>query len=257
MKAARAVLPLLVLATGVRSDEIPLENRRSSYDTMAPETRAMQDDDSANPGMFWVLDGETLWSQKAGETKKSCADCHGDARTGMKDVAARHPAFDPTREKVVDIEDRVNICRGERQNATPFPRESKELLALAAFIARQSKGAPIVVADDDRTRREIEIGRGIWNRRQGQLNLSCANCHDDNWGRKLAGATLPQAHPTGYPVYRLEWQTMGSLQRRLRNCLTGMRAQSWAYGSEEFAALGLFLAWRARGMPMDAPGVRP
>ena len=37
-------------------------------------------------------------------------------------------------------------------------------------------------------------------------------------------AVIPQAHPTGYPIYRLEWQGLGSLQRRLRNCLVGMRA---------------------------------
>ena len=48
--------------------------------------------------------------------------------------------------------------------------------------------------------------------REGQLNLSCANCHDDNWDKRLAGSPIPQAHPTGYPIYRLEWQTLGSLQ---------------------------------------------
>ena len=257
MMFARVVFALTVFAGGARAADIPLERRRSSYDIMAPESRAMQDDDGANPGMFWVLDGEALWSKKPEPARNSCADCHGDARASMKGVAARHPAFDAARGKTVDVEDRVNICRAERQGATPFQRESKELLALTAFIARQSKGEPIKVADDEATRRAVETGRQIWNRRQGQLNLSCANCHDDNHGQKLAGAALPQGHPTGYPVYRLEWQTMGSLQRRLRNCMTGMRAMSYAFGSEEFAALGLYLAWRARGMAMDAPGVRP
>ena len=73
-------------------------------------------------------------------------------------------------------------------------------------------------------------GEALFRQRQGQLNLSCAQCHDDNAGKHLAAAPIPQGHPTGYPVYRLEWQGMGSLQRRLRNCLIGMRAEPYAYG---------------------------
>jgi L-cysteine S-thiosulfotransferase len=93
--------------------------------------------------------------------------------------------------------------------------------------------------------------------RQGQLNLSCANCHNDNAGKKLAGATIPQGHPTGYPIYRLEWQTLGSLKRRLRNCLVGMRAEAWDWDDPQYVALELYLMDRARGMALDAPAVRP
>ena len=68
---------------------------------------------------------------------------------------------------------------------------------------------------------------------------------------------MPQGHPTGYPIYRLEWQTLGSLQRRLRNCLTGMRAVAEPLGAQELVDLELYLMWRARGMPMETPAVRP
>jgi sulfur-oxidizing protein SoxA len=93
--------------------------------------------------------------------------------------------------------------------------------------------------------------------RQGQLNLACANCHDDNWDNRLAGSSITQAHPTGYPLYRLEWQSVGSITRRFRNCLTGMRAELLPHGAPELVELELYLMWRARGMPMEAPGVRP
>ena len=93
--------------------------------------------------------------------------------------------------------------------------------------------------------------------RQGQLNLSCAQCHDDNWGQKLGGAAIPQAHPTGYPLYRLEWQSLGSLRRRLRNCLVGMRAEPYPYGAAEHVNMELYLMWRARGMKVETPAVRP
>ena len=237
--------------------EIPLSERRSGYDFMGPDTRAMQDDDTTNPGMLWVLDGEALWKRKAGTANKSCADCHGDAGTSMKGVAARYPAFDAGRGRPIDLEQRVNICRADRQQATPLPFEGKELLALTAYIGRQSRGMPIETGNDERTKPFIEAGRDLFNRRQGQLNLSCAQCHDDNWGQKLAGAPVPQGHATGYPLYRLEWQSLGSLQRRLRNCIVGMRAEPYAFGAPEYVDLELYLMWRARGMKVETPAVRP
>jgi sulfur-oxidizing protein SoxA len=237
--------------------EIPLGERRSGYDLISRETRAMQDEDATNPGMLWVLDGEALWNRKAGTAGRACADCHGDARASMKGVAARYPAFDSSRSRPVSLEQRINACRAERQKAAPLAYESKELLALSAYVARQSRGLPIEPAIDARTRPFLEAGREAFYRRQGQLNLSCALCHDDNWGKHLAGSAIPQAHPTGYPLYRLEWQGLGSLQRRLRNCLTGIRAQVPDFGAAEFIDLELFLMWRARGMKIETPAVRP
>ena len=130
-------------------------------------------------------------------------------------------------------------------------------IALTAYIGRQSRGMPIEIGDDERTKPFLEAGRDLFNRRQGQLNLSCAQCHDDNWGQKLAGAPVPQGHATGYPLYRLEWQSLGSLQRRLRNCIVGMRAEPYAFGASEYVDLELYLMWRARGMKVETPAVRP
>ncbi len=237
--------------------DIPLSERKSGYQFLARETRAMQDDDTANPGMLWVLDGEALWNRKVGKANKSCADCHNDASTSMKGVAARYPAFNEAANRPIDLEQRINICRTDQQNATPLLFESNEMLALAGFVGRQSRGMPIAVSDDERTKPFIQAGRAMFERRQGQLNLSCAQCHDDNWGAKLAGVSVPQGHPTGYPLYRLEWQAMGSLQRRLRNCLIGMRAQAYTFGAPEYVNLELFLMWRARGMAIETPAVRP
>jgi sulfur-oxidizing protein SoxA len=217
----------------------------------------MQDDDTANPAMLWVLEGETLWKARAGAAGRACADCHGDARTTMKGVAARHPAFDPARGRPISLEQRISACRVDRQGGPPLGYESRELMALTAFVARQSRGLPVDPTIDARTQPFLDAGRATFHRRQGQLNLSCSQCHDDHWGRQLAGNVIPQAHPTGYPLYRLEWQGMGSLQRRLRNCLTGIRAEPYEYGAPELVDLELYLMSRAAGMKMDAPAVRP
>jgi L-cysteine S-thiosulfotransferase len=249
----RAALALLVLLTaGAAADD-----RRSGFDDMGSDTQAMQRDDSLNPGMLSVADGEALWSAPAGTAGRSCASCHGEAKASMRGVAARYPRLDVKSGRPIDLQGRIAQCRAERQPAPAMAFESPELLALSAYVAHQSRGMPIEPDADTRLGQFRAGGEALWRRRQGQLDLACADCHDDNPGKRLAGAVIPQAHPTGYPIYRLEWQGMGSLQRRLRGCLTGIRAEPYPFGAPEYVELELYLMQRARGMPIETPGVRP
>jgi sulfur-oxidizing protein SoxA len=248
---------LVALGGAALAADIPLGQRRSDRDFIGADTRAMQDDDTANPGMLSVLDGESLWKAKAGATNKSCADCHGDATVSMKGVAARYPAVIPGQSAAVDLEQRINLSRVADQKASALPFGSKDLLALTVYIAHQSRGLPVAVAMTAQSKPFIAAGRALFERRQGQLNLACADCHDDNWGKRLAGTLIPQAQPTGYPIYRLEWQALGSLQRRLRDCMTAVRAAPYDYGAPELVDLEFYLMWRARGMTIETPAVRP
>jgi sulfur-oxidizing protein SoxA len=235
----------------------PLSERKSGFDFMSPESQATQRDDFSNPGMLWVAEGERLWNVKAGAVGRSCAGCHGDAAVSMKGVAARYPVYFAESRRPIDLQTRIHVCQKTNQNVTPFPLESRELLALSAFIGKQSRGMPITTGEDERLEPFRARGQELYQLRQGQLNFSCANCHDDNWGRRLASSVIPQSHPTGYPLYRLEWQSMGSLQRRLRNCMVAVRAEPYPYGSQEYVDLELFLMTRAKGMPVETPAVRP
>jgi L-cysteine S-thiosulfotransferase len=263
MRSAPTIaVALLLIAADIATSplsatEIPQAQRRSGYSFMTPDTQAIQDDDTANPGMLWVLDGEALWKSKVGAAGKACADCHDDARVTMKNVAARYPTFDKTLGRPVNLEQRINLCRVQHQLATPLAYESRDLLALTAFVAQQSRGTAIPTDVDPQLEPFVARGRELFMQRQGQLNLGCTNCHDDNWDKRLAGSAITQGHPTGYPLYRLEWQSLGSLQRRLRSCISGIRAQAYDYGAPELVELELYLMSRARGMPMEAPAVRP
>ena len=228
---------------------------QSSYELMSPENQAMQDDSSLNPAMFWVGDGEALWNKPSDQNGKSCATCHGDAKKSMRGVATTFPKM--MKSKLQTLEGQINQCRTQAQNSSSLAYESKDLLALTAYIAYQSKGMPLAVRENSENKHAMQKGRKTFYERMGQLNLSCAQCHEERAGLKLGGAVIPEGHPNAYPIYRLEWQTLGSLQRRLRNCMSGVRAQQFDYGSPEMAQLELFLAARARGLPLESPGVRP
>ncbi|HMR30527.1 MAG TPA: sulfur oxidation c-type cytochrome SoxA [Geminicoccaceae bacterium] len=250
-----AALPTL-LACLAQAGEIPLPERRSGTDFLSPPLRAMQADDLANPGMLWVLDGERLWHEPAADGT-SCAGCHGSAGTAMRGVAARYPAYDEVSGRPVDLAGRIELCRQRHQAAPAFGRESDELLGLAAYVAHQSRGLPVAPAADPRLDPFRRNGERLFEQRLGQLDLSCADCHDRHWGQKLGGATIPQGHPNGYPLYRLEWQALGSLQRRLRGCMAGVRAEPFAPGAPELVDLELYLMTRAAGLPIESPAVRP
>jgi sulfur-oxidizing protein SoxA len=231
--------------------------RRSGFDFMTPQLQAMQRDDASNPAMLWVQGGEAIWNKPAGASNRSCASCHGEASRSMHGVSARYPAFDAKQKRVVDLRQRIDQCRVEHQQAAPFATESEEQLSIESFVAMQSRGLAVAPPNDPRLKPALERGEHLFMQRIGQLDLSCAQCHDDHAGQRLGGSTIPQAHPTGYPIYRLEWQGMGSLQRRLRSCMAGVRAESFPYGAQELVELELYLAKRAAGMPVDAPAVRP
>jgi sulfur-oxidizing protein SoxA len=249
------VLAALVAPPGAAQERpISAGALRSGIEYAGADVRGMQVDDAANPGMLWVARGEQLWDEAAGTS--SCRSCHGDARTSMRGVAARHPVADPRSGQAITLAAKVASCRSERQRITVSSPEDDDVVALASFVAFQSRGMGISVAIDGAARPSFERGRAFYTRRQGQMNLACTQCHDDNHGKRLYSERLSQGHPSAFPAYRLEWQGVGTLDRRVRACLFGIRAQVPSPGSRELADVELYLAWRAQGLPMEAPGVR-
>jgi sulfur-oxidizing protein SoxA len=252
-----ATLFLLVaaLAAGAAEPQKP-KPLKSGVEFSSEDVRRLQADDFANPGMLWVARGEKLWREPAGPGGQACASCHGDAAKSMKGVAARYPRVDAGAGRLVNLAGRVNICRDRNQKAEPFREESDELLGLTAYVAQQSRGMPVAVGVEPRSRQNFERGRDLYMTRIGQMNLACTHCHDRNWGRHLLGETISQGHGNGYPAYRFNWQSMGSLARRIRACFFGLRAEMPAYGAHELLDLELYLAVRGNGLLVETPGVR-
>jgi sulfur-oxidizing protein SoxA len=227
---------------------IPVESLRSGVTYAGADVRAMQSDDLANPGFLWVQRGEALF-------KENCASCHRDAAS-MRGVATRYPAYDVSSKSMLDLEGRIDQCRTERQHQPAFGRDSDDLLAITTFVAHQSRGMPMNVSIDGPARDAFERGEAFYRQRHGQMNLACTHCHDQNYGKRLYTETISQGHGTAFPAYRLEWQALGSLQRRLRACLFGIRAEMPKPGAPELTDLELYVAWRANGLPIESPGVR-
>ncbi len=252
-----AGLALCLLATGSPAREpVRAQQAQSDYAYLSPALRALQDDEFANPGMLWVDRGAQLWSAAAGPAGQSCQSCHGAAAISMRRVATRYPAWAPAMGRVINLEQQINRCRVSRQKAAALDYESEDLLALTAFLSHQARGLPVDLRIDGPAAASFERGRAFFYQRRGQLNLSCASCHEQHAGSRLGAETIPQGQINGFPVYRELWQTLGSTHRMFAWCNEAVRAEPYAPGSQAYVDLELFERWRGAGLRIETPAVR-
>jgi L-cysteine S-thiosulfotransferase len=235
----------------------PLNELTSGYYFGSLKTRSVQDDDFDNPGVRWMEEGEAIWAQAAGSSQKSCATCHGKSSEAMVGVAAGYPKFDRAAGKVINIEQRINLCRQQQMAAPIWPFESKELLAMTVFVRSQSRGLPGNVGVDGPAQTAFLAGKREYQTKIGQYDLSCADCHDIRYGKIMDSQVLSQGHGNGFPGYNLRERTVMSLHRQFRQCNRTVRAEPREIGSDEYVALELYLAWRGNGLPIETPAVRP
>lgn len=252
MKRARRFLPLAFLLVVAPAATAQV---KSGSEFLSPEMRRQQQDEARNPGFLWVEQGEELFSKKPADGA-ACLSCHAEPRQSLRGAATRYPQVDANGGELINLEGRIEQCRTQRQKQPAFGHESAELLGLTAYVASLSRGLPLAVSAEGAAQPYFAAGKAFFARRQGQFNLSCAQCHDGLVGARLRGDTISHGAGTGYPAYRFEWNGAGSLHRRLRACSLGVRATQFDHGSPEYLALELYLAVRAKGLPVETPALR-
>lgn len=237
--------------------ENPLKELISGYYFAPLSIRALQDDEFDNPGFPWYEEGRRLWQQTEGLEKKACASCHKSAAETMRGVAASYPKFNPASARVINLEQRINLCRQDKMLADPWKYESRELLSMTVFLRAQSRGQPVTVSIDGPARQVFELGKKEYETKIGQYDLACADCHNTHYGQSLRAEVLSQGHSNGFPSYALGLKSVVSLHERFRACNAHVRAAPLDHGAEAYVALELYLAWRGKGLPVETPAVRP
>lgn len=220
------------------------------------ETQAMQMDDFDNPGMLAVEDAMVAWGTAEGTENKSCADCHGAAEEGMAGVRATYPKWNDDAEEVRTLAMQINACRTENMGAEEWKYDGDDMLAMEGLISYSGRGDTINVAIDGPAQAMWEQGRDMYYTRTGQLELSCANCHEQNYGNMIRADHLSQGQINGFPTYRLKNAKLNGVQSRFKGCVRDTRAETYAVGSEEFIALELYVASRGNGLSVEGPSVR-
>jgi sulfur-oxidizing protein SoxA len=219
------------------------------------ETQSLQMDDFENPGMIFVDDAIEAWNAVEGTEGNSCASCHGDPES-MAGVRAVYPKWNDAAEEVRTMAMQVNGCRTEQMGAEEWKYDGGDMLNMEALLASVSRGLPVDVAIDGPVQTMWEMGRDLYYTRTGQLDLSCANCHEDNYGNNIRADHLSQGQINGFPTYRLKNNKLNGVQSRFRGCIRDTRAETYAVGSEAFIALELYVASRGNGLSVEGPSVR-
>lgn len=228
----------------------------SGWRFRSDETQALQMDDFDNPAMVFVDQAQEAWDTADGTEGKSCASCHGDAADSMAGVRAGYPKWNEAAGEVRTLEAQVNDCRENRMGAKAWKYDGGDMASMTALISVQSRGLPVNVAIDGPAQATWEMGKEIYYTRYGQLELSCANCHEDNYGNMIRADHLSQGHINGFPTYRLKNAKLNTSHARFKGCVRDTRAETFNPGSPEFVALELYVASRGNGLSVEGPSVR-
>lgn len=232
-----------------------LDKLYSGWRFRSDETQSLQLDDFENPAFVAVEQAEEQFATVEGSEGKACATCHTDVAE-FKGLRAGLPRWDEAKGKPETLEHIINDCRTERMGADPWKWEAKEMVNMTALVGLQSRGMPVSVKADGPMQSVWEKGKELYYTRVGQLDMSCANCHENNYGNMIRADHLSQGQINGFPVYRLKWSGLGSIHRRFKGCMQNIRATPYKRGSEEFVALETYLATRGNGLSVETPAVR-
>lgn len=262
MSVARLALTFAVIAVlgampaAIMAADWPTDPKLSGNASLPPGLITLQNDTSSSPITLYLDRGRTLWMDAS--QGKSCADCHGPL-TSMKTSAGSFPRLSAGSGKLINMEDQIITCRS-RAGLAGDKLESEPILALSSALHDAAKGQVIHVhaqpAQTTLWQEHLQTGAKLYTTRLGRMNLACAHCHDQNIGKQMRSDVISPANPTGFPIYRMSWQGMGSIDRRLRACYSGVQATMPPAGDQTLRQLELYLKVRAQGLTVDGPSIR-
>lgn len=247
---------LMATASAAHGAGWPTQAHLSGNAFLPPGLIALQDDSVNGPIALWLDKGSALWRDDS--TGPSCQSCHGTPQS-MRGAAPGFPKLSAHGDVLLNLEDQILQCRA-RTGKPGTKLEDDEVLALSAVLHRAALGQAIAVQAPAQHAAQWQAhllrGAQLFTTRMGRMNLACVHCHDQNVGKQMRTDVVSPANPTGFPIYRMAWQRLGSIDRRLRACYSGVQAVMPLPGAPDLRALELYLKVRAQGMPLEGPAIR-
>jgi len=179
----------------------------------------------------------------------------------LKDPAAArvaHPYYDEKAGTVVTLEGTIRKCYTEQTGKKMAPMKGK-IARISSWISDQAAGDKVnVKVESEGAKAAYEKGKAFFFAKRGQFNMSCADCHVYNSGKKARADILSPAlgHTTHVPMYRAKWGGIGTLHRRYGGCLKNMRAKPLMAQSEEFRNMEFYHQAMSNGLEITADRYR-
>lgn len=198
--------------------------------------------------------GQALY-EKSFANGKSFASCFESPAS-----AADYPYFDNKRNEIISLTQAVNECletNGEKAWNTK-KGDMANLQGYMAFSAQEEEKTVDVKIDSQAAADAYERGKEYYYTQRGYLKLNCAECHVDGAGKRVRNEKLSQllGHTTHFPVYRLKWKSLGTLERRMSGCIKDQGQVPPKDTSNEMKELIFFMSYMSNGMKIDGPDIR-
>ncbi|MBN8890799.1 MAG: sulfur oxidation c-type cytochrome SoxA [Acetobacteraceae bacterium SCN 69-10] len=226
------------------------------YSVNAPMRKQWEEIMQFPPYDFALDEGKTEFA-KPFANGKTYADCFPNGGIGIRQD---FPYFDGKTGEVVTLDLAINRCR-QANGEKPLKYQTGMMASLTAYMAETSRGKPfdIKIPDDPRALAAYEAGKKYFYTRRGQLNFACASCHVGAAGQRMRGDILAPALGilAAFPIYRSDWGSMGTIDRRFTSCSAQMRSTPLPPQDPAYRNLEYFLSYMSNGVPISGPGTRP
>ncbi len=240
-----------------RFPNVPLNDFVNGPYSMDAELRKQwQAIDDFPPYDFAIDRGKQMFATPF-KNGKTYGDCFANGGIGIRQT---YPYFDGKNGEVITLELALNRCR-ETNGEEPYSYVKDEMASLTAYMAFTSRGKPfdIKIPNDPRALAAYQKGEEYFYTRRGQLNFSCASCHVQNPGNHIRTEVLAPALGivAAMPIYRSEWNGMGTMSRRLVTCNSQVRGVPLKPQDELYRDVEYYLSYMSNGLPVSGPGARP
>jgi len=240
-----------------RFPDVPLNDFVNGPYSMDAELRKQWEAiDDFPPYDFAIDRGKQMFATPF-KNGKTYGDCFPEKGIGIRQ---NYPYFDNKSGAVITLELALNRCR-EANGEEPYSYVKDEMASLTAYMAFTSRGKPfdIKIPNDPRALEAYQKGAEYFYARRGQLNFSCASCHVQNPGNQIRTEVLAPALGivAAMPIYRSEWNGMGTMSRRLVTCNSQVRGVPLEPQDELYRDVEYYLTYMSNGLPVSGPGARP
>jgi len=223
----------------------------------APVEKRENLDAMENPGMWAVDKAQVLWKQRMA-SGFSCNTCHANPKTAFKTWAASMPKWESRLNKILGVEEFVTRHAKATTGAT-WLMETEENRAMSVYLHNLANGAPINV-DTTSAEAKAAIGRGkaLTERKLGELNFACADCHGKSANHWIRGQWLAEMKGMydHFPTWRTSLLAVWDIRQRFQWCQVNIRADELPPDAKEYGDLELYLASLNEGLKLSVPGIR-
>ena len=188
----------------------------------------------------------------------SCNTCHSDPQAQFKTWAATMPKWEPRLDKVLGVEEFVTR-HAKATTGADWLMETDENNAMSVYLHNLANGEPIKVDTTSASAKGCDRARqGAVQRKLGQLNFACTDCHGIAANKWIRGQWLgePKGQFDHFPTWRTSLQTIWDIRQRFQWCQVNIRADELPPDAKEYGDLEFYLASQNHGLKMSVPGIR-